>query len=150
MSVLVEQQDEQLNVIETTAAAVEKDTEVGSVDGPPNFSSYDHLRDAALAPSQTWVHRESRRVRPVSEEEALDLLHHLSHRRHHYRRRHHHCRQEQVDAQVRLRAMRTCSLCVWSIYPTISPPLVIPLGLQLVVHLRTHTNTPLVSSLRRA
>lgn len=29
MSVLVEQQDEQINVIETTAAAVEKDTEIG-------------------------------------------------------------------------------------------------------------------------
>jgi len=29
MSILVEQQDEQINVIETTAAAVEKDTEVG-------------------------------------------------------------------------------------------------------------------------
>lgn len=32
MSVLVEQQDETINVIETTAAAVEKDTEVGYVD----------------------------------------------------------------------------------------------------------------------
>lgn len=31
MSVLVEQQDETINVIETTAAAVEKDTEVGCV-----------------------------------------------------------------------------------------------------------------------
>lgn len=29
MSVLVEQQEEQINVIETTAAAVEKDTELG-------------------------------------------------------------------------------------------------------------------------
>lgn len=29
MSVLVEQQDETINVIETTAAQVEKDTEVG-------------------------------------------------------------------------------------------------------------------------
>lgn len=31
MSVLVEQQDETINVIETTAAQVEKDTEVGYV-----------------------------------------------------------------------------------------------------------------------
>lgn len=31
MSVLVEQQDEQINVIETAAAAVEKDTEAGLV-----------------------------------------------------------------------------------------------------------------------
>ena len=31
MSILVEQQDEQINVIETTAAAVEKDTEIGYV-----------------------------------------------------------------------------------------------------------------------
>ena len=31
MSVLVEQQDEQINVIEDTAAAVEKDVEVGYV-----------------------------------------------------------------------------------------------------------------------
>ena len=31
MSVLVEQQDETIHVIETTAATVEKDTELGSV-----------------------------------------------------------------------------------------------------------------------
>ena len=31
MSILVEQQDEQINVIHTTAASVEKDVEVGCV-----------------------------------------------------------------------------------------------------------------------
>lgn len=38
MSVLVEQQDETINVIESTAANVEKDTEVGSVILPYRYS----------------------------------------------------------------------------------------------------------------
>jgi hypothetical protein len=44
MSVLVEQQDETINVIETTAAAVEKDTEAGYVNfGSAACTSFDHF-----------------------------------------------------------------------------------------------------------
>jgi syntaxin 1B/2/3 len=40
MSVLVEQQDETINVIETTAGAVEKDTEAGYVQFTPKWNSF--------------------------------------------------------------------------------------------------------------
>ena len=44
MSVLVEQQEETINVIETTAAAVEKDTEAGYVDfGSGACTSFDQF-----------------------------------------------------------------------------------------------------------
>jgi len=40
MSVLVEQQDETINVIETTAGAVEKDTETGYAQFTPKWYSF--------------------------------------------------------------------------------------------------------------
>ena len=69
MSVMVEQQDETINVIETTAAAVEKDVEVGYVD----FG----LRCGAGIDFelQSQLHGEGCGFGAGSTKEALDLLH---------------------------------------------------------------------------
>lgn len=77
MSILVEQQDEQINVIETQAAGVEVDTEVGFVNF--QFLRRTHLEKHSV---QSWLHRESRCLRTRRTEKALDLRRYHPHRAH--------------------------------------------------------------------
>lgn len=81
MSILVEQQDEQINVIETQAAGVEVDTEVGYV----NFY-FLHRTHPEQHSVQSRLHRKSRRLRTRRTEKALDLRRYHPHRAHHCRR----------------------------------------------------------------
>lgn len=78
MSILVEQQDEQINVIETQAAGVEVDTEVGYV----SFNLLDRTHPEQHS-VQSWLHRKSRRLRTRRTEKALDLRRYHPHRAHH-------------------------------------------------------------------
>lgn len=78
MSVLVEQQDEQINVIETTAAAVEKDTEAGLV----TLLICSCL--LYLSTSQSPIHRKGRRLSTRSPQEALDMLRYILGPPHHH------------------------------------------------------------------
>lgn len=97
MSVLVEQQDETINVIETTAATVEKDVEVGYVGFQRSY--YDEILIMLFVQSE--LHREGCGFCKSSTQEALDLLYPYTHHSCHYRY-HRRCRcvkqhQEELD-----------------------------------------------------
>jgi hypothetical protein len=82
MSVLVEQQDETIQAIETAAGGVEKDTEAGYVNRIAKASAI------ANSLSQSWIHREGRHIGPWRPQKAVDLFHpHSRHPRHRWHRR---------------------------------------------------------------
>lgn len=84
MSVLVEQQDEQINVIEEQAAVVEKDVEAGYVSLRVHFGRK-KLTTYATVSFQSAIYRKGRRFRQSSTEEEVDLLHHLLDSPHYHR-----------------------------------------------------------------
>ena len=88
---MVEQQDETINVIETTAAAVEKDVEVGYVDSGLRCGAG---IDFEL---QSQLHGEGCGFGAGSTKEALDLLHPLPHHRHYHRHRRRGLRSEEQE-----------------------------------------------------
>lgn len=79
MSILVEQQDETIEAIQTAAMSVEKDTEVGYVQA---FSSRFMCLISAI---KIAIHRQSRCFGSSCTQEAVDLLRHHSHHPCNYR-----------------------------------------------------------------
>ncbi|KAI0065477.1 hypothetical protein BV25DRAFT_1693597 [Artomyces pyxidatus] len=112
MSILVEQQDEIINVIEAQAGEVEKDVEVGCACSL-SFGARSALTSSTV---QTWVHRQGRGFRARSTEKALDLLHHHPHSPHHRWYCHRGCRhqqQQKVDTRCRTLLLPTAPRIIW-------------------------------------
>jgi hypothetical protein len=112
MSVLVEQQDETITAIETTAGNVQKDTEAGYI--PFSLA----LLAVLIAISQSRLYREGRGISPCCSQEAVDMLH--SHIGHPGNRGHHRgsCRHQQPSHKQKLKKFALFGPSDFSLLPT--------------------------------